>query len=594
MNPNSDIDRGRLFKSMQVSYRSLRWARQLVRGLTEEYVGPGYGNEARTKREMLVNLINQTVEAATMSLVANRPKVLLTTEHPELEYFSNHFQAAINSLIKEIRLEEVLQRWVLDAFFCVGIVKVHLADSGFVMGESNMAADPGIPFASNISIDNWGFDPGAKLWHEVRFAYDTYRIPFEDLKDEVIYDQSVVKDLMPTSKLHIDQERLEQISKGNEVDFDEFEPMVDLVDVWVVRDEKIYTFAVDNRSEMQVKDTKPVAVMDWNGPEFGPYKILGFNDVPEQIMPLGPASHLCELSRLINNVLRKQSRRARSGKIVHGYNAAGASGAKKAQRAGDDEWIQVEDGAEFHDISIGGVDANLQAFGEGLMGLFDRSAGNLSAMAGLGPSADTLGQEEVIQGRVSSKQANMKYRVASRGVSLIRDLGYMLWIDQFRTLRTQIPIEGAEGYTIDSMWTPEDREGDFFDYNWDIDINGMPFKSAVERLQMIKSYLTEVYAPLAPQFEAQGCQVDLQKMTDLFADLGAEPRLKQVFRFSNTMDDQPPPQGSLKPASTTRNYTRRSVPTGGTEDSRRVVRQQAWLGQNGQPSQQNALQRPPA
>jgi hypothetical protein len=593
MDPNNPIQRNRLFKAMESSFRGIEWARNLNRGLVEEYHGSGYGTSPR-RGETILNLMNQAVDAYTMSLVANRPRVLVTTEHQELLYFSRHFQAAVNNLIKEIGLELTLKQWVLDAFFCVGIIKVHMADAG-VVSINNMLADPGMPFASNVSIDNFGFDLGATKWYEVKYAFDSYRIPFDDLQGPQ-FDQAVVKDLMPNSKLTVDTERLEQISKGTECDHDEFEPQIDLVDVWVARDAKIYTYALNNRSQMQVKESAPVSVMDWYGPEFGPYKLLGFNDVPEQILPVSPASHLSSLARLANNLFRKQSKRARAAQINPTYTPADTEGAKTAKKAGDGEWICVQDASAVgKPIITGGVDPNLQAFALDITEMFDRMAGNLTAMMGLGAQADTLGQEQLIHGAVSKKEANMQYRVVDNSVKLIRDLGYMLWNDKFKVIRSQISIEGAEGYSIDATWTPEDREADFFDYNFDIDLFSMPYQSPSQRANAIIGIIKNVYGPLAQQMQMQGGVVNVQKLNEILSELMGEPRLKEVIQFMGTMPDQGPgPQGQQKPVETTRNYTRKNIPTGGTAESRRHVRQQAWLGSSVNPDQASSLQRPAA
>lgn len=592
MNVNDPKQRDRLFRAMETSYRTLEPFRNLVYGLVSEYAGGGYGSYTHTRKETIVNLMNQAVDAYTMSLVANRPRVLLSTPHPQLEYFARQFQEAVNNLIKEIGLEMTLKQWVLDAFFCIGVVKVHMADSGQVALGQNMLSDPGIPFASNVSLDNWGYDIGAKNWYEVKYSYDSYRIPFEDLKGD-IYDQAAIKDLLPTSKSNVDDERLERISKGYEVDQDEFEPMIDLVDVWVERDAKIYTFPLTERTYMRAKGS-PVAVMDWDGPEFGPHKILGFNDVPEQIMPASPASHLSSLSRLANNLWRKQSKRARSARRFNTYSPADAEAVKNIDGKPDDAFLKVEPGSTVGQLAVGGVDPAAQAFLLDTMEMFDRMAGNLTAMMGLGAQADTVGQEQLIHSAVSKKEASMQYRVVDSSVKLIRDLGYMLWNDKFKTIKSSLPIEGAEGYTIDATWTPDDREGDFFDYNFDIDVYSMPYQSPAQRINGIVGMIAKVYGPLQAQMMQQGGMIDMQELTNICSDLMGEPRLKKIFKFTNAMPGtEPDVQGGLG-QSTTRNYTRKNIPTGGTQASRNMVRRQGWLGQSSNPDQNASLQMPGA
>jgi hypothetical protein len=587
MNPLDEIQRGRLSKAMETSYRELMPFRTLTRELVENYAGSGYGRANKPRYEIMINLMNQTVDAYTMALVANRPRVLLSTQLPELTYFSRQFQVAINNLIEEIGLEFTLRQWVLDAFFCIGIVKVHLADSGMVELQEDLWMDPGKPFASNVGIDNWVHDMSATKWTEIKYAADSYRIPFSDLSHPM-FEPSVVEDLKPSTKQAVEEQRLELISRGEQVDQDELEPMVDLCDVWVPRDQKIYTFALNNRGQFQIKSLNPVAVMDWDGPGQGPYHLLGFNDVPENIMPTSPASHLDSLHRLANNIMRKQSKQARRQKDVHTYTPAGAEDAKRIQNANDGEFIKVQEGSEISTVKMGGVDGPNQAFLLGVIQLFDRFAGNLTALAGLGAQTPTASQEQIVQGRLANKEAQMQYRVMDATNRLIRDLGWLLWNDTVKVMPGRLPIEGTD-ISVDATWTPDDRQGTFFDYRVGIDVYSMAYQSPQSRVTTINNLITQVYAPLGQLLNAQGGQLNLQKLVEIHADLLNEPRIRELVQFTNILpgegadaEDSPMPA-----APTTRNYVRRNVP-GSTPESRSHVSQAEWLSMS---SHNNAQQR---
>lgn len=589
MNLNDEVQRERLFRSMTTSYQGMQPARSLNRALVDEYTGSGYGTQNRPKFETMVNLMNQTVDAYTMGLVANRPRVLLSTPQQHLSYFARQFQLAINNLIEEIGLEFTLKQWVLDAFFSVGIVKIHMGDAGAVMLENDLRMDPGTPFASNVSLDNWVYDASATNWYQMKFAGDMYRIPHADLKSD-IYDQAAVRGIMPNSKYDYDPERLKAITQGVEVDQDEFEPSLDLCDVWIAREQRVYTFVVKDARNFRAEG-KPIADMPWNGPEFGTYHKLGFNDVPENILPVSPASHLSSMSRLINNIMRKNSKRARSAKRVHTYTAQGAKSAESMKSASDDQFILVNDPNEVGEHQIGGVDPTAQQFVMGVVDLYDRMAGNLTAMMGLGAQADTVGQEQLIHSAVSKKEAQMQYRVVDGARRIIRDLGHMLWHDKLKVIRGQIPVEGANGYFVDATWTPEDREGDFFDYNFNIDLFSMPYQSPSQKLQAINTIVTSVYAPMMQGIMAQGGQLNFQKLNEIYSEFMNEPRMQELLQFTNIPANSTPgvqDRNTPLPTATTRNYVRRSVSTGGTAQGRSIQQQQAWASLANQSSNNSA------
>ena len=580
MNPNDDTQRGRLQKAIETSYRGLEWVRNLKRGLVESYAGSGYGRPNKPRRETVINLPMQTVEAYTMALVANRPRVLVTARNPARAFFAKKFTAAINTYIEQIGLEFTLRSWVLDAFFGLGVVKLHLADSGLVQLETDRWMDPGKPFASNVSLDNFVYDLASTRWEQVRFAGDSYKIPFSEL-DHPMFFPDVAQDLVP-SKNASDDDRVERLSRGETVDDDDLEPMIDLADIWIPRDGMVYTFPVDSQRQFQIK-SKPVAAMPWDGTERGPYPILGFNDVPDNIIPTSMAAQLQTLDRLINNLLRKQTRQAMRQKDITTYTPAGKEDAQRVQRTDDGGMIQVNDISQIGQLKMGGIDATNQAFAVSAIQMYDRMAGNLTAMLGLGAQAPTASQEQMIQGKISTKEAAMQYRVLDASSRLIRDLGFMLWHDKAQIIDGRIPLEGADGYSVDGTWRPDDREGSFFDYDLNVDVYSMAYQSPAQRWNTVTQFVTQIYAPLAQQFAAQGGQLNLQNLTDLAAEMLNAPQLKDCIQFANPLpNDERAAEDSARPASTTRNYTRQSISGGPTPQNAANQQAQQWLKMDSQ------------
>jgi hypothetical protein len=546
----------------------------------EEYVGPGYGGKGGEDRPL--NLINQTVDAYTMLLAANRPQVRIKTDYQELEGFAKHFELAVNNLIKEIGLEFTIRQWVMDAFFSIGVVKVHIADSGLVEIEPDRWMDPGSPFVSNVSLDDFCFDMAAKKWSEVRWAGDMYRIPFEDVKEGIksgMYNEHA-KQASPTSKYSGgDEKRQEDISRGHEVDFDELEPMIDLADIWIPRDGKIYTFLVANRSTFDLKTTPPIAEMDWEGPEHGPYHILGFNDVPNNIMPVAPALHLDCLSRTINSLLRKQIKQAERQRDINIYDASAQETAQNLQQSRDGDWRGVDNIESVGVHKIGGPDPANQAFTASAIDMFDRAAGNLPALLGLGQSADTLGQEQLIHGANSRKEGQMQYRVVDAVSRVIRATSYLLWMDEVKEITSQYTVQDTS-IRVTSKWKPGDRDGNFMDYNFEISPFSMTYQAPGKDVEAVNTLLGTVYAPMLQMIQQQGGTLDFQELNEFYAQNLNNPFLRKLLMFSEPLeDDKGPPATDLKkPPTSNRTYTRISKSAGGTESGKNHARQMALLG----------------
>lgn len=568
----TDLKFESLYKSIEASYRGLEPFRNLNRRLVREYAGPAYG-ECETKRKYL-NMTSQLVDAYMMLLAANRPKADVTTRFESLRGYAAHFEIGVNNLIGEIGLEFTIRRWVLDGFFCIGIIKVHQKDAGEIQFEKNLWMDPGTPFASNVSLDNFVYDAGAKSWGELRWAGDIYRVPMDDIKKGVeigMYDPDVAKDIVPTSKYRVDKERLESYSQGNEVDLDEFQPMVDLADVWVKRDRRIYTFVVTDRTKFCIKSQAPLASMDWEDPESGPYHILGFNEVPENIMPVGPAVHMDELDRLINSLLRKEARKAQRQKDHTIYSAQGADTAKR-MRNNPDGGLILGNPEGVVAVSEGGSNpANMMFLGN-CIELYKNACGGLDTLRGTGAAAGTVGQEQLIHDASNKAVAQMQYRVMDATRRLLKSLGFMLWSDEFKEIAGQFE---ADKFSADATWKPGDREGNFLDYNFDVNVFSMTYKPPAQKAAELMNYAMNVMVPLAPTMAQQGGMFNVAEFNNMMADLTGMDEYRQMVTFTTPppSEDAPSPGSSIKPANTSRTYNR-SIPSGTAQGAGQVMQQQ--------------------
>jgi len=569
----------KLTGAVERSYRQLEPFRRLTKGLIAEYAGPGYGEAEEGTREKYMNLMNQAVDAYMMLLAGSTPRILTSTHASQHRAFAKRMQIAGNNLLKRINFAETHAEWVMDAFFNVGIVKIHMADSGQVVAEGNVEMDPGMPFVSNISIDDFVYDTEAKKLTEATYIGDMYRLPREALNDAAIYDQDVVAEMGEGATLEAGagSDRIDRLSVGYESDDNRIYDDIDVADIYVPRAQMVYTFLVESRNRFTI-NPRCIAKYKWIGTERGPYRKLGFNPVPKNIMPVGPASHLAPLDRLSNNLMNKQANQAQRQKENPVYTPAGTDGAKGLQNAIDGQWVPVNDAREVSVIRQGGSDPGNQAFMLNTVQLFDRMAGNLPALIGLGATSDTVGQEKLIHSSASKKGAQMQKQVLDATTDVIRELLYLLWQDGFTTIPGEMTIPQYPQYRVRADWTPDLREGQFSDYEVDIDVHSMTYQGPAERIGAINSLLTQIYAPMAQMLAEQGGTINFAQLTEIYAELLNLPRLREVVVFSNPLAESQGPGGegggSSMPASTERRYVRQDANGGAPA----VPDASAWTG----------------
>jgi hypothetical protein len=575
----------RLFAAIDSARTAMRPFRHNRNKMIREYVGKHH-NANGSHYEVLVNLLNMTADVYTIGLAANNPKVDISTQDQSLWPFAHRFKVGINNKIKEMRFAETLQHIVLDSLFGIGVSKTHLAESDPIQLEDDVWADPGQIYVSRISVDDFVLDLTVKEMRNCKFMADEYRVSWDTFTNHEGFDKDVVKRVAPTSKWDRSEEQANDISTGSITDDDEYEPMIDLLDVWLPEISSIATFP-------RHVQTPPLQVLPWEGPEGGPFDLLTFADVPDNVLPSSPMSNLFGLHELYNGLLRKQARQAKRQKTNPAYRPDAQDDAKRLRNASDGEWVKVKDPAGVNIIQQGGVAQENVAFSIGIMDLFDRQAGNLSAMAGLGVQSATVGQEELIHAAVSRKEAKMQQRVHRFTASVMGKIGHMMWVDEFLEVPGQTEALPGSGVYVESGWSPEKREGDFWQYNFDIIPGSTNYESDDAKIGKIERAM-ERLGQLYPIIQETGGTIDVQELTRLYATYLGIPELENVITFVEEPEERTGGASTGQqrmPNETTRNYVRHNVPTGGTQQARSQALQQSAMGA-ASPNQQQALSRP--
>lgn len=594
LNVLNERHRTRLHKAIKTSRKTLQPFREERIRLIKKYAGAAYGNNTTEKNRDLANVLQLAAETYVLSLAINNPRVLISTRYLSLTSFARKFQEELNNLIVEIGLAGTIQSLVLDAFFGMGIAKTYLADN--VPVELNGEwIDPGSPYVGRISPDDWFHDTDVNDERKWRFCGDFHEMYLEEALELDYFDQKVLKTLAASggdSGYTEDEDNADQarrLSGNSQDDEGSLGKRIRLKDVWLPRERQLVTLSVTNES------IGPLSVLDYDGPESGPFSILAFGNVPDNSMPLSKAATLGPLADLFNALYRKGARQAKKSREILAFEGGAEGDAKNILRSEDGDSVCVNRKDAIGSMKIGGIDPTLTAFTIGVRSLFSQQAGNLDAMAGLGPQSGTVGQDKLIKETVSAQQGHMAAKVQAFTADICKKLGWLLWTDQFHTSESEMRFDGLD-FPVPSVWSPEDRQGEFWQYGFDIEPYSQAFKPPSQRANELTSFIMQVVAPLGPMLEAQGGSIDVQSLIRLYGELMNLPRLNQIIKFSQPQQPQEVPgaQRPGKPPVTMRHNVRHNVPTGGTAASRDTILQQALLSGSQNQDQERSLELPQA
>lgn len=547
-----------LREAVEYSNRKLEPFRKNRLHALRQYVGIHYSDDG-SSHKVPVNLLELAVGTYARHLAPVNLQVNVSTPHKQLKPKAKDFELAINHLIKEIQFVQTLRMAVIEGMFGMGVVKVGINPSPTVE-VGGYFHDVGQPFADVIGLDDWVHDMSAKNYEQIAFCGNRYRMFKDDIEESELFPNTeAVKKLQKHDPMKYgrtlgSEDGAYTLSQGTGAFSEMFHDVVELIDLWLPRENLIVTLDADGHCQ------EPLRITEWDGPEGGPFRRLSFGDVPDNIMPLPPVANLIDLHELANELFRKIGRQGSREKEVLVYPMGATDDARRIKESDDGDIVHGDQEGKLY--RFGGINnLTLAAFLQ-VRDLFSYLAGNLDALGGLSAQADTLGQERLITASASARANAMQERFIEFTSLIIRDLGWYLWTDPMINLPLVKRIPGVNSVEIPTTFSAENREGEFMDYNLQINPYSMQSHTPASKLQFIQTWLGQIMTPLLPFSTAAGGPIDLDALNRLGSELGNVPELLDVVVAAPSLDPaaqrgpvEPPRQAPV----TTRNTVRTNV-----------------------------------
>jgi hypothetical protein len=542
-----------------------------------QFAGRHYARHGSEKR-VPTNFLELATTIYIRLLAANAPATRVTTTIKSLKPYAKTTELALNQIPEEIDLGSTLRRAVLEAMFSIGIVKVGIAASGVAV----LGHDVGEAYVDIVPIDDYFLDMSAKTRKSIQFEGNDYWMMLD-----------TARKMFNTNDIELDQhtitgdqgdQRAESVSTEEGADL--YKDKVWLRDVYLHDTGQLVTY--------QIQSGKNPWVKNWDGPENGPYHTLGFSDVPGNILPLPPVALWTDLHELGNAVFRKLANQADSKKTVAAFPGGADEAVNNLKGAADGDGITFPSAQKPENITVGGIDQPTLAFYLQVQDLFDYFAGNLNTLGGLGPGSETVGQDRLMTEAAGARAQDMSQQTIKFAKGIFKALAWYEWTDPVRKRIIEKRIGDTDIY-LRREWSDETREGNFLDYNFDIDVYSMQDNSSSVQLQKLNMVVERYVVPLMPLIEQQGGTFDVKFLLEQVAELSNLPAVAELVKFQG----EPPvvqggPQGnpspSFKPAQTHRTYERINRP-GATRRGRNSAMSQLLMGGNVQKAEKEAIGR---
>lgn len=565
----------RMRDAVDWSIRNMETIRKNRIAAIKEYVGYHYTDNGSNRR-VPVNLIELAVTIYIRLLAARAPHCLVTTQLAMLRPFAANLELFINQVPAEIGLSSTMKRAVLDAIFGLGIVKVGVARNGREVEGVPYSE----PFVDIVQLDDYFVDMSARSWDEIDFEGNSYWMSIDEAR-EVFNRQDLQADEdSGTSDSNAEAAHSVSIDETATVVYDR----IRLRDVYMCKTGRIITYSVTSG---EVLRDEP-----WDGPEGTPFVKLFFEEVPGNLMPLAPVAIWQDLHDLGNALFRKLGKQADAKKTVYAFRGGNDDDVDRFKRAKDGDGIRF-DGAQPEAMTVGGVDQTSLAFFLQVRDTYNTMAGNLDSLGGLSPQAGTATQDKLLNEAASSRIRAMAEATTDFAKEIFKRLAWYLWTDPVRSSRAMKMADEAMGIGVPIEWTPETRDGDFIDYNFDIDVFSMQDDTPALRVERFGTLFERFIIPLSQQMQMQGAQLNIKEIIEFLAKNTNTPELLNFVTFPEpyvTQMRQPignpnPDYVSTKPAITKRTYERVNRP-GASRSGKDYALSQLLLG--GKPQQDEA------
>ena len=555
----------RLHEQIQMAEKELEPFRKQNKDRQALYAGHGYG-ENEQEVDTPINVYNLALRVYQRRLIGGEPRANVRAKTPEAAPTAYEITLACEQLFREINLQDTMKDFVHQAMESVGIVKVGVVTK-YSHEMRGFLHDKEQAFCDLILTEDFVYDTNAKKWEQVDWCGNKYRVALEDVVGNPDWDQEVVAGLDTQESRQDedlrqkgDEESVKRMGVQDSVFRDDLRKYVTVWDIWLPRENVVITIP-DGKGEA-------LRIVEWEGPENGPYYLLSFDPIPGNILPVAPGSHLESMAKLINRAIRKLGNQLDRQKTMQAITPA-------AQNAGDDRTIQdsvdgdviaMQDPKNTQEIRVGGVDQQSYAFTQGLMSWYNWLGGNFESVGGLASRAETATQQEMELSGANGMLDELSDKFNQTLGRIMEGLAFYEYTNQSKT-RTLIKRVRGTDLEFESQWGPEKRQKDFFLFEFDVDPFSLHSKTPEQRLKQVLDLIPRAtqLAQAKMLFAQVGDDLNTEEMWSLIVRYTGLEELTALITSGGVPIQAAP---STRPASanvggTPREYIRHNVSSGG-------------------------------
>ncbi len=414
-------------------------AREDRKAAIRQFEGPRYAGRSDMDRKPLM-MVQLAASGLTFVLAANRPQYLLTTRHPQMAYHAVSAELAMNDICDQQEHVSFYQELVASGMFGLGMRWMGLADPG----TEDFHGMSAMPILKVVDFDDLVYDPEASRFDEAQLIGHRFYAVYDRLLENADqYDESL-KRLKSRDDVRGQDERgedyLRSDAQGNGSSAELLYPVVELWNIWDREKNLIWTVSLEQGLVLRK--------INYKGPARGPYDGLNLCPVLGNILPAAPIYNILDLDELANNLYNKAAIQAIRQKNLDVVENGDEDDAKKMMAANDGDAVPIKAGSSFKPYSSPGPAAsNISMIGDA-MDRFRYFMGNLDAVLGLDPAAETARGSAQVLGQAGARISFYRQQVNQVARHIGQDLLFWLQQDKSHNQELARPIPGINSAAV--------------------------------------------------------------------------------------------------------------------------------------------------
>jgi len=511
------------------------------------YVGHYYAKKFGLVGDEPINLMFHTIRALIPNLIMQNPVNEVSTQLVPYRDYAYLLGLALDGIDKKLNLKETLRYGTVDACFGFGIFKTGLSQGGTMINYGDIMIDEGQVYTDNVDLDDYVFDPTCRKISKSSFEGDRNRIPRQLLLDDDSFDHDLVMKIPKSGHPDVTR-RVDALTQSgmSSSEINDLQDMVDVVELFVPGADALLTIA----DPEQIILSDFLAAREYFGPSEGPYTKLSVTQpVPGNPYPIAPAGIWYDLHRAAGDTMRKIVEQIQRQKDVAIVDPAGADEAEDIRTSADGDMVFGQPDT-VKVVSFGGQNpGNENAMGS-LQTWYNYMSGNPDQMAGVTTGAKTATGQNILQANQNVGIEDMRGMVYDCSAEINRKMAWYLHTDPLIEIPFSRRQPGGEYEQL--VLTPEQRQGEFLDYAFNIRQRSMSRLDPAVRSKRIMEFATKVIPGLAMTaqvcmqmglpFNLQESVTDIANEMDILEDVQDwfnDPMFMQRMEMMMAMGPQP-------------------------------------------------------